>query len=146
MARQVKRYIMRGLGRSVKVLSAGASVPEEDIAFPTWRLSAHPTVESLMEASSQRLDQLLSPFLLFSCLWRMEEGLEIPSFQPQLGLSGDQKDSPSGSHPGGHPALLKQKKKRKRCAWCYHFGNYKGTGSLVHCSEAGLSGCRQGLP
>ena len=54
MARQVKRYIMRGLGRSVKVLSVGASIPEEDIAFPTWRLSAHPTVESLMEASSQR--------------------------------------------------------------------------------------------
>ena len=100
-----------------------------------------------MEVSSHRLDQLLSPFLLFSLLWRMEEGLEIPSFQPWLGLSGDW--SPSGSHPGGQPALLKQKKKKKkkRCAWCsYHFGSYKGTGSLVHFSEAGVSGCRQGLP
>ena len=64
-----------------------------------------------MEVSSHRLDQLLSPFLLFSLLWRMEEGLEIPSFQPWLGLSGDW--SPSGSHPGGQPALLKQKKKKK---------------------------------
>ena len=65
-----------------------------------------------MEVSSHRLDQLLSPFLLFSLLWRMEEGLEIPSFQPWLGLSGDW--SPSGSHPGGQPALLKQKKKKKK--------------------------------
>lgn len=66
--------------RSGKVLSAGASVPKEDVAFPTWRLSEYPTIESLMEASSHRLDQLLTPSLLFSHLWRMEEGLEIPSF------------------------------------------------------------------
>lgn len=66
--------------RSGKVLRAGACVPKEDIAFPIWRLSEYPTIESLMEASSHRLDQLLTPFLLFSHLWRMEEGLEIPSF------------------------------------------------------------------
>ena len=109
MARQVKRYIMRGLGRSVKVLSVGASIPEEDIAFPTWRLSAHPTVESLMEASSQRLDQLLSPFLLFSHLWRMEEGLEIPSFQPWLGPAGDQPHPGAPSRRGsGHEEVSRE--------------------------------------
>lgn len=114
----------------MKVLSAGASVPSEDIASPTWRLSAHPTVESLMEASCQRLDQLLSPFLLFSSLGEWRRGWKFQAFQPQLGLSGDQKDSPSGSHPGGHPALLKQKKKRKKDVPGVITGNYKGTGFL----------------